>query len=302
MSKQESQRILGRDEPGVFDHDLETLGSVKTYGTGINQFGGPATFQGWLEIPHRSADPVALQEKHKGRTWFDKVSKLFKFWDGTKILTIAPMQWFIDNFDGASLHWAWGENNVAAGKTITLAGGLLTIAVAGTTDGNWTDAVNNAPKALMGVPGYPCEVIAKLNSYTVNDDTMAGLFVSYNATGTGAQTTMSINRHRNDSTPINGLAVHRITTGVLASNAVTTLPIWLRIRIGNASYYAGKIIFSYSTDGETYTDLYTLTPGTWPVAAGNAMVVGLFARNWGVFNAIAAPFESFSAAASYGPG
>lgn len=301
----ESKRILGRDEPGVFDHDVETLRSFKGYGEGLSSIAGPFTMKKWLGFAIVSSDPATVDAwglPEAGRCWFNSADKLFKFWDGTKILTIAPMQWFIDNFADASIHWAWDADNVAAGKTVTEASGLLTIAVAGGTDGVWSAANNLAPKVLIGVPGYPCEVVTKLNSYTVNDDTLAGLFVSYNATGTGARTVTILGRYRDDGGGHNGLVVHRVTDGVLASNSVTTLPIWLRLRIGNTSYFGAKIIFSYSTDGDSYTDLYTQSTGVWPGAAGNTTVVGLLAENWGVLNAISAPFESFSASASYGPG
>jgi len=83
------KRYLGRDEPGVFDHNVETLGSFKAYGNGLNQFSGPATFERWIEIPHRDADPTAWGLNEKGRTWFDAANLLFKFWDGTQILVLT---------------------------------------------------------------------------------------------------------------------------------------------------------------------------------------------------------------------
>jgi len=86
-----SKRILGRDEPGLFDHDVETLGSFKAYGSGLNRLSGPLSLEEWLEIPHRDADPTAWETNEKGRTWFDAANNIFKFWDGAQILSLMNL-------------------------------------------------------------------------------------------------------------------------------------------------------------------------------------------------------------------
>ncbi len=85
-TEQKSQRILGRDEPGEFDHDVVTLGSFKSSGEGLNQLAGPLSLESWLEIPHRDEDPTAWGTNEQGRCFFDTGIKTFKFWDGTRFL------------------------------------------------------------------------------------------------------------------------------------------------------------------------------------------------------------------------
>ena len=138
--------------------------------------------------------------------------------------------------------------------------------------------------------GFPCEVICKLNDYSVPGETNAGLHVSYNAMGSGAN--HSINYARQDT----GLICAKIGT-VLDSNLITTLPIWLRIRI--LSFPTGamgsRLIFSYSINGSDWTDQYTYDLYDFDIRS-----CGLVVKNWGAKNAIAAPFDFFKVVPSLG--
>lgn len=166
--------------------------------------------------------------------------------------------------------------------SITEAGGLLTLAVAGGVNGDPTTA--NAPIATIEAKQNRATIITKLNSYTVNDDTRAGLYItSAVVPGTGFYFT----RYRNDSFGRNGLQVKTRGGAQLAYVAVTTMPIWLRIQVSGSDAVNSWIEFDYSTDGYAWTNLLSTTGVTWSYA-------GLVAGNWGVLNAISAPFEEFN--------
>lgn len=197
---------------------------------------------------------------------------------------------YLDNFEDESLHWTWRTDNTDANKTITEAGNVLTIAIAGGTEGNWWTGVNTAPKVITGIRGFPCEVICKLNSYSVPEETNAGLHVSHNAMGTLANHAINYVRQAT------GLVVAKIGT-VLDGNLITTLPIWLRIRI--LSFPTGamgsRLIFSYSIDGSAWTDQFTYDLYDFDIRS-----CGLVVKNWGAKNAIAAPFDFFKVVPSLG--
>lgn len=190
-----------------------------------------------------------------------------------------------DDFEDGTRHIRWTDS--VGNGTITEAGGLLTTAFGGGVNAEF--ALGNAPLAMMTPKEDRITVIAKLNSYTVNDDTAAGLYITDTV---GPGNGISFTRYRNDSTPRNGIIVWDVGVGQLAYAAVTTLPIWLRIRVSGSG--AGSIMtFDYSTDGYTWTILHTLNNEAWAT-------VGLYAANWGVHNACSAPFEFFDVYESLG--
>lgn len=209
---------------------------------------------------------------------------------------------YLDNFADASLHWTWAERQTSGtDRYVTEADGVLTISIANTKHGEWTSAVNNAPKVLVGIPGYPVTIITKLNSYTVNNETRAGLFIGYNAAGTGGGTVVQFTRFRRDSLSINGFQIVKLAVSTDYTDSVTTLPMWLRAKITGEGYTGSKIIFGYSTDGITYTDLHTYND--YPSYGGMGLTVGLFANNINAsYNAIDAPFEYVSITRNFGPG
>lgn len=196
---------------------------------------------------------------------------------------------YIDNFADAARHWSWVDT--ARNGTISEAAGVLTLAIANGINGNWWGADENAPTAMMGLRGYLCEAIIKINSFTVNDQVGAGFYITDSVAGTNG---IFYRRMRDDGAGRNGLQVVDVNVGSLNYVAVATLPIWLRIRVIGSGTGA-RHLFAYSTDGLTYTAQYTLSNES-------VFMIGVFAINWGGFNAISAPFEFFSMGESGGPG
>ena len=203
---------------------------------------------------------------------------------------------FIDNFADASRHWGWYDHNTSAQKTITEAGGVLTIAVSAGTTTDWWSAANSCPKCVTGFPGFPCEIITKLSITTVNDKVIAGMFVGGDCLGFGADYAVYFGRSRDDGTAKNGLFVESLGTRQY-TNAVLTNPIWLKILVTGDSG-GSKMTFFYSTDGISYTDTALVYVA---LARTAGMVAGLFVKNWSG-NAISAEFEFFTMTVSGGPG
>ncbi len=193
---------------------------------------------------------------------------------------------WIDDFSDAARHADWTDepNN----GSIVEAGDVLTLAVANGVDGNWWEAnIRNAPFAKLSVPTSKLTVITKLNSYTVNDETNAGLMIGNTLTipDNAGGYCYSLARMRDDGLGKNGLDAIDVGTVGAQYIAVTTLPIWLRMVI-SGSGVGQTISFDYSTNGSNWITLYIATGFTWSI-------IGLHAKNWGALNAISAPFEYF---------
>ena len=187
---------------------------------------------------------------------------------------------WLDNFDDAIRDPAWSDqpNN----GTIIEADNVLTLAVANGVNGDFWGAVKNAPICWITSTMDTITVVAKLNSYTVNDKTRAGIYITDVISGNNG---VHFGRVKNTTGGQNGLAVINMGIGGLAYEAETTLPIWLRVRI-QGSGTGSKMYFDYSTDGEEWTNLHMQEDESWNK-------IGLAAWNWTYFNAIAAPFEFF---------
>jgi len=215
---------------------------------------------------------------------------------------------FKDLFRDESVHWAWSEwlGASATGKSITEEQDYIKIAVTATTHAAWHTTANEAPKIIIGVPGYPVEIIARLASWSENDDSMAGIFLSKNVSGTGGDTTMMFVRIRDDGSSLNHLQVNRVGTGSVAEVAWTAEPVWFRIRIGIFAWGFSNLVFSYSSDGDSWTDLYTLPQGVplslqFPTTIG-VLATGCFVRNWtATWAAVNAKFDHFEMRRSLGP-
>lgn len=198
---------------------------------------------------------------------------------------------FVDEFDDASRHWAWYDHNVAAGKTISESGSALTISVAAGTPSDWWSNLNSAPKAIMSIPSAPCEILTKVNAFTVNDCCQAGLFIAADPIGQGSAYAYFLTFGNT------GIGVSASGVSSLGSNPSTALPVWLRIRVLNENKTSFRAIFSFSVNGSTFTDVYTLS--AYPILAGKP-ACGIFVKNW-TGNAISAPFEFFKVIPSAGP-
>jgi len=315
-----SKRILGRDEPGAFDHNVETLGSFKSYGGGLNKLAGPLTMAKWLGFAIVAADPSSVDAwglPEAGRAWFNTTDKLFKFWDGTQILLLAPMQsvtsmlCFADTFSDASIHWAWrlflGESS-EVGKSGTEASGQYQLAIASGYNGKWDGSNSEAPRLFLSPLCAPCEVVTRLDDVgTISDNTFAGLFISKRPVGFGGTLSYAIGRKRDDGESINGICVVGDTYSNLATTAVTDLPIWLRLRVGCVAYSSLNVWFDYSLDGVSWTNLYRQASGGVAfsisgVGVGLYVANGADANDSASKNVIAGKFDSFTVSMARGPG
>jgi len=196
-----------------------------------------------------------------------------------------------DDFEDEVRDPAWTDdpNN----GTIVESGDVLTLAIANGVNGEWWQpSIQNAPFAKISTPPAVDKITfeTKLNSFTLNDQTGAGLIIgnTTNIPNTAGGYCFSFHRLRADSGSLNGLYVRDM--GKSPSGAIylaeTTLPIWLRI-VADGNGTGSIINFDYSTDGKEWTTLDTRYDLTWSL-------IGLNARNWGTPKAaISAPFEFF---------
>jgi len=164
----------------------------------------------------------------------------------------------------------------------------------------WDNGANHCPRLVIGAPGCPFIFEVKINSYTVNDFTMAGLFISSYVDANAGSYTFMFGRTKDSNQPIDGLASY-FNNAYPTSNAVTTLPIYLRMKV-DIFCLQGNVHTEYSTDGETWStfDSFTiqnLNPGGW-----EGLAIGFFAKNVNPnYNAISAPFDYFRMFRSFGP-
>lgn len=185
-----------------------------------------------------------------------------------------------DDFDDESRDEAWTDdpNN----GTITESGDVLTLALGSGVVGDFWTGIKEAPITYITPGQDTLTIIAKLNSYTVNDLTRTGIYITSSIDG---GTGIGFGRMRNDGNSLNGLQVMEMGVGPLAYVSLTTLPVWLRVR-AEGSGNGSVIYFDYSTDGVEWTNLHTLNNETWDK-------IGLVTQNWDVHNAISTPYEFF---------
>jgi len=211
---------------------------------------------------------------------------------------------FRDNFADASIFWAWQEYEGTldlAGKEIQEINGQIRLTILALNRGWWDYNHCEAPKIFTGVLSYPCEIITKLDEVTtpINNETLAGLFISKRPTGFGSTLHYSIGRARRTSSGLNGLAVMKDSFTILNSNAVTSLPVWLRIRLCSDSQYSTHVYFDYSLDGVTWVNMYEVGDD-WllcfnlaPASVGLYVVNGLDLTDGGSTKGIYGRFDFF---------
>lgn len=210
---------------------------------------------------------------------------------------------FLDNFDDDERHWGWFDD--AKNGSIVEAGELLTLSIANTVNGRICDgSVNNGPRCLLGDPGAPFEVKVKLNSYTVNDRTHAGIFITTKSSDANALYWYFFGRAKDSGQPVDGLATWN--GNWIQFNAITTMPIYLRFRIVVLGLdVSARCEAAYSIDDISYTLLDTFYLNNLGSEYLYNMIVGIFVRNGchsATYNAIAAPFEWFKMGRTLGPG
>ena len=205
---------------------------------------------------------------------------------------------FKDNFDDSVKFWAWREFNTDAATTITEAGGKLSFHIDNGTDGTLTSGADNGPYSLIGVPSCSCIIETKCENFTPAADNSGGILISRYPGNAAAWNWIGIFRHK--SATFDGLMVYR-AGGVLATQAAwTTDPFWLRICVSGFSTYGQNILFQYSSDGLSWTTLWTETSGSFTYSHG--WMAGPFIRNAGVFPVTDMDFDYFKIIPSFGPG
>jgi len=206
-----------------------------------------------------------------------------------------------DLFNDSSIFWAWAQDKGLQDqvyKTIQEINGNLGVGVQSGWKGYWDNNYNEAPKVYIGVLSYPCEIITRLVACSVATDTMTGLFVSKVPAGFGSYSHISIGMAKKNL--VDGLAVCLNSYTVLASNAIKTLPVWLRIRIGTDSYQSSHFYFAYSLDGLNWVDMYEfkgreegLNFTQTPAGVGLYAVNGMNMSDGGTKNEVSGAFDFF---------
>lgn len=213
---------------------------------------------------------------------------------------------FRDLFNDASIFWGWeqdkGEFNGASKVIQEINGQMLLSCLAG-AKAYWDNNYCEAPKVFIGASSYPCEIITRLDEVTtpINNETLAGLFISKSPSGYGSKNCLSIGRCRKDSAALDGLAVMQNSYVILSSNSITTLPVWLRMRVGSGTYDALLVYFDYSLDGVNWINMYVyhgqvITEQAFqfnPPGIGLYVVNGINMSDGGTTNGIHGKFDHF---------
>jgi len=159
---------------------------------------------------------------------------------------------FKDNFSDGSIFWAWRCEYLGEQQGLIEEGGLLKVFLTGVNQNYYWGKEyegNGCPKVFVGVPGYPCEIIAKLSALTLAVNTQSGLFISALPRSLNEFNYMGIVRRKEADFDGVCVVLHGERVAWLSQDDITTLPLWLKIRIGNFSDGSSHIIFSYSIDG-----------------------------------------------------
>jgi len=211
---------------------------------------------------------------------------------------------FEDTFADASLHWAWTTYGTGATRTITEAGGIITIHVDAAVTSYFYTSSNSAPTMHIDAPQFPCTIETKIDfDGAVPNLCEFGIFASCRSIGGVSNGCWIFGRRRLDASGQNGLYANRWGTEIGNINPMLTLPIWLRIRVGGGHRTRSTAYFDYSTDGITYNNITSdSNSGQYPGTYG--FTHGLYVRNWspGPYPQIDAEFEYFKMTLSEGPG
>lgn len=187
-----------------------------------------------------------------------------------------------DDFASSTLNARWTKSEPAG--SITASSGSLQFSIGAGVNADWGGGASphNAPIIYMDEPSYDYQAMVNLNSYTVNDNTHVGIMLY-------ADRDNAIFWGHQKASGVSTIQMNKIVGNTLSSVgswAVTSLPLSFRIRNSGNDYW-----LAYSTNGgETYTDLVATNIsgiGFTPTK------IGLFAKNWGSYNAITATFDNF---------
>ena len=214
---------------------------------------------------------------------------------------------FDDFEDGTIDHLMWTEQ--PGNGSISESGGVLTLSGAqGVNCRLWASA-NYAPLVRTGIPAYPCEIITRLNPFTVNNGVFASVFVGF-AMGEGVPWGALFGHKKTAGGGQEGLIVH-VINGTGAAYAydivpVTTLPVWLKITMTAGNTRRNRIRFWYMTEESGWVEY---------IEVGSQSLIDYYSISYGDFmaglacqnstapddSAFAAPFEFFEIQGYRGP-
>lgn len=210
---------------------------------------------------------------------------------------------FEDKFDDASLHWAWTAYGTGATRTITEGGGVVTLHCdSGVACDFWTTG-NDGPQLHINAPEFPHTIIVKVDhDGAVPDLCEFGLFSECRIAGGATNGCWIMGRRRWDASGQNGIFVSRWGTALGNVDPMTTLPFWLRMRVGGGHRLRSTTYFDYSTDGSVYTNITSdSNSGMYPSTYG--FTHGFYIRNWSApLPQIDAEFDDFTMTLEAGPG
>ncbi|KKQ94586.1 MAG: Fibronectin, type III domain protein [Candidatus Levybacteria bacterium GW2011_GWA1_39_11] len=193
---------------------------------------------------------------------------------------------FSDNLDDSSIDASW-TTNTPTGSIVETSVLTITTADSGGSDW-WSGALEYAPIIYRTAGTGDFIATVKLNSYTVNNFTHAGIMIYRDR-----DNAYLWGRHRNDDTSSNNFDLAGIiadTGNGITSLSSSTLPMWLRVRKEGTTLY-----FDYSTDGTNFTNLHSRTQDFTPVS------VGMFSKNWSTAPATSPTFSSYSSLVDRSP-
>jgi len=207
-------------------------------------------------------------------------------------------EYFRDDFDDGIIRPEWITHGLSVDKTIVEAGDLLTISILNNVQSFWwcnIEAQNKCPKIYMplGIEG-PCRITTQLNSYTINDDTLAGIFIGTEPEGWGPiGSDLAFLWGRNEGANFARVQANCGSGDIMAiAGGAPYFPTWLQIRIDADN----KITFWLNPNGAGWQQYTDATHG-WTEISGYDIAnsyVGLFAKNITVwYENVAAPFEYF---------
>jgi len=237
-----------------------------------------------------------LREKYSDLNWRMNATR------AALVPATDPEQFsFYDHFSDADIFYAWEQINVSgATKFFTEAGSTITLTAAGVNDCRWTSTVNGALKLSIGHPGLPCEVTTKINSAGFAIDTL-GHTGLYMGVPQGIITNAGIMFGRRNT----GLYAYAMSGTTYNLTAITTLPIWLKMRI-SADVNGFHVSFQYSTDGIGWTTYQHIPPNDFYYSTSPSIPytqnIGIVLRATAINAACTIPFEFFRATRIFGPG
>lgn len=220
---------------------------------------------------------------------------------GALVPATDPSQFaFMDHFSDASIYWGYRLLGTSAAKTILEpVGTTLDFHVNAGTNADWSNTLDNAPHTATGMPGWPCEIIAKITAFSEVANTNAGIFVG-RTPGVGADYAVLFG-------PYGGKTIRAYNLGAGAMNLMNyvSYPLWLKIRITSNWNYGYVLTCFYSEDNIVWTQ-YEHPAGTpWQYTTGYLTYsgcCGMYAKNWTTWPLTDVSFDYFQMVRSFGPG